>query len=58
MTTSIEKTLEVFRKRTPEQKQKYIVELTRENNTLRNELEKLKLRIEDVEYDIELINKR
>ena len=39
MTTAIAKTLEVFRKRTPEEKQKYIMELARENNRLRYENE-------------------
>ena len=29
-----------------------------ENNDLKNELKEMKLRIEDIEYDIELINKR
>ena len=55
---SLKKTLEVFKKRTPEEKQQYIYELVRENNQLRNELKEMKLRIEDIEYDIELINKR
>ena len=67
---SLEKTLEVFKKRTPEEKQQYIYELVRENNQLRNELaacfyslslygeKEMKLRIEDIEYDIEQINKR
>ena len=38
---SLEKTLEVFKKRTPEEKQQYIYKLVRENNQLRNELYKL-----------------
>ena len=35
---SLEKTLEVFQKRTPEEKQQYIYKLVRENNDLKNEL--------------------
>ena len=57
-TMTLEKTLEVFKKRTHEEKQQYIYKLVRENNQLRNELKEMKLRIEDIEYDIELINKR
>ena len=52
---SLEKTLEVFQKRTPEEKQQYIYKLVRENNDLKNELKEMKLRIEDIEYDIQLI---
>ena len=52
---SLEKTLEVFRKRTPEEKQQYIYKLVRENNDLKNELKEMKLRIENIEYDIQLI---
>ena len=43
---SLEKTLEVFQKRTPEEKQQYIYKLVRENNDLKNELKEMKLRIE------------
>ena len=39
---SLEKTLEVFQKRTPEEKQQYIYKLVRENNQLRNELKQEK----------------
>jgi len=39
---SLEKTLEVFKKRTPEEKQQYIYKLVRENNQLRNELKQEK----------------
>ena len=52
---SLEKTLEVFQKRTPEEKQQYIYKLVRENNQLRNELKEMKLRLENIEYDIQLI---
>ena len=55
---SLEIFLKAFEKRTPKQKQEYIFKLTKENNQLRNELKELKLRIDDIEYDIELINKR
>ena len=55
---SLEIFLKAFEKRTPNQKQEYIFKLTKENNQLRNELKELKLRIDDIEYDIELINKR
>ena len=48
---SLEKTLEVFQKRTPEEKQQYIYKLVRENNDLKNELKEMKLRIEDIKYD-------
>ena len=34
---SLEKTLEVFKKRTPEENQQYIYKLVMENNRLRNE---------------------
>ena len=39
---SLEKTLEVFQKRTPEEKQQYIYKLVRENNQLRKELKQEK----------------
>ena len=45
---SLEKTLEVFKKRTPEEKQQYIYKLVRENNDLKNELKEMKLRIENI----------
>ena len=52
---SLEKTLEVFQKRTPEEKQQYIYKLVREINDLKNELKEMKLRLENIEYDIQLI---
>ena len=45
MATAIAKTLEVFRKRTPEEKQKYIYKLVGENNQLRNELKEFKQKL-------------
>ena len=44
---SLEKTLEVFKKRTPEEKQQYIYKLVRENNQLRNENERLNKQLKD-----------
>ena len=51
---SLEKTLEVFQKRTPEEKQQYIYKLVRENNDLKNELKVMKLRIEFLDLGISL----
>ena len=51
---SLEKTLEVFKKRTPEEKQQYIYKLVRENNDLKNELKEMKLRIEFLDLGISL----
>ena len=51
---SLEKTLEVFQKRTPEEKQQYIYKLVRENNDLKNELKEMKLRIEFLDLGISL----
>ena len=53
---SLEKTLEVFQKRTPEEKQQYIYKLVRENNDLKNELKEMKLIIEDIKYDKKMNN--
>ena len=50
--------LKAFEKRTPKQKQEYIFKLTKENNQLRNELNELKTIVEDMQYDIELINNK
>jgi len=49
---SIEKTLEVFKKRTPQEKQQYIYKLVRENNDLRNQTNALGKRIERLKLEI------
>ena len=49
---SLEKTLEVFQKRTPEEKQQYIYKLVRENNGLRNQTNALCKRIERLKLEI------
>ena len=61
----LELTLEVFKKRTPQEKQQFIMELAKQNlkqvkniKLMLKEIKELKLIIEDIQYDIELINKK